>query len=462
MQTWFVRGFGGPGHREAILDLQKQGLIQVSLWKGGDIDNVYNLSDRKLWKRFQLDNNIHSGKPMPVDENYYLILSEFMEDSARNQLFRGLPPQELQHIMHIYYDYLSNLLKKYEIDTVLFSSPPHLIDKLLYRVACNSGIRTVICYQSIFNNRFFYSWNLEDFGEFKEIAPCFENPNLKIENKHEMNLWYMNNRKKAGRRKKWPKPCAVMTFNALVKEYGRRIFSCFPWSIHEGRHQQKLAGIIQNHHHYKDFKRYTRSAKKNIDLQQPYVYFPLHLQPEATTSALGDAYVDQILAIEYLALLLPSNWKIYVKENPKQTWSNYMSDLLHRGTYFFQRLNRLQQAVYLDGNIDTWELTRHSKFVATVTGTAGWEAIKGGKPVLIFAKAWYATLPGVFQYSRDINPRRIANYQIDHAKLERKINALLMKAAVGVTHDHGNEFVENYSHKENNKFLEEFFRKVLL
>lgn len=39
-------------------------------------------------------------------------------------------------------------------------------------------------------------------------------------------------------------------------------------------------------------------AKADVDFNKKYVYFPLHLQPEMTTDAIGGIYRDQILAIE--------------------------------------------------------------------------------------------------------------------------------------------------------------------
>ena len=43
---------------------------------------------------------------------------------------------------------------------------------------------------------------------------------------------------------------------------------------------------------------------------------------------------------------------------------------------------------------------------ATITGTVGWEAITGGKPVIIFGRAWYKTLTGVYTFSPELDLER--------------------------------------------------------
>src|SRR5690606_32290981 len=47
---------------------------------------------------------------------------------------------------------------------------------------------------------------------------------------------------------------------------------------------------------------------------QKFVYFPLHLQPEMTTSALGGIFEDQIFALSCLSSKIPVDWCILVKE----------------------------------------------------------------------------------------------------------------------------------------------------
>lgn len=74
----------------------------------------------------------------------------------------------------------------------------------------------------------------------------------------------------------------------------------------------------------------------------------------------------------------------------------------------------------------------HAQFVATVTGTAGWEAIRKGRPALVFGNAWYKSLPGVHLYGPDVDFEAIAASTFEHAALEQAAGALLDRCHPGV------------------------------
>ncbi len=143
------------------------------------------------------------------------------------------------------------------------------------------------------------------------------------------------------------------------------------------------------------------------------MYFPLHLQPELTTDILGGGTADQLLAIEELARALPSNILIYAKENPKQ--SLYMRD-----PSFFRRLRDIPSVRYLPIEVPSLDLVRRSIAVATVTGTAGWEAIQMGKPAFCFGYAWFRGLPGAFEWEKvkHCAGDTISSFQFDKEALQ--------------------------------------------
>ena len=197
-----------------------------------------------------------------------------------------------------------------------------------------------------------------------------------------------------------------------------------------------------------------RNAAISVDLNQKFVYFPLHLQPELTTSSLGGIYCDQLLALERLSQDIPDSWYIYVKENPKQT--EFM-----RGNWFFDRLALIKKVVLLPSSYNTYTLIKKAMFVATVTGTVGWEAISGGKNALVFGQAWYKTLPGVYEYNEGLAVDILVQNKINHKELEYQLNELLKKTAIGVVDPAYIVSVEGFSEEANVKAIAGLIEKVI-
>lgn len=115
----------------------------------------------------------------------------------------------------------------------------------------------------------------------------------------------------------------------------------------------------------------------------------------------------------------------------------------------------------VDRKTDTYELMEKSKFVATITGTAGWEAISGGKNVLVFGLAWYRKLPGVFEFNDDFNYRDILSYKINHKELVEEYNKLMGKSYKGIIECGYEVDVEDYSVTRNNEYVYNILRKII-
>lgn len=132
---------------------------------------------------------------------------------------------------------------------------------------------------------------------------------------------------------------------------------------------------------------YWRARKSMPPEGTPFVYFPLHLQPEATTLPMGGVFVDQYWAVEMLAGALPEGWMIVLKEHPVQRMAK-------RDYGFYERLGRMPNVRLVSRSTDTWRLNESSCAVATITGTPGWEGLFLGKPVIVFGNAFYRGAPG--------------------------------------------------------------------
>ncbi|MEZ6093038.1 MAG: hypothetical protein R3C03_02200 [Pirellulaceae bacterium] len=199
----------------------------------------------------------------------------------------------------------------------------------------------------------------------------------------------------------------------------------------------------------------VKTISKNVDLERPFVYFPLHLQPELTTSALGDEYRDQVLAIERLSRWVPADTLIYLKENPKQThrW---------REPPFYERIRTLKNVRLLPTETNTYQLIEKSHFIATITGTVGWEATSGGKPVVVFGRPWYLQLRGVHPWHPTLEPLRVKNDEWTQDEFQASFDSLLEFSRPGIVDMNYTKAVENHDSAANSRFVAEFLKAQLV
>jgi len=271
-------------------------------------------------------------------------ICKFMDIYSRVNFSKGLDYHEHINLFHLYYSYFANIVRSKNVDMVLYMGAPHVgVDYVLYLVAQALGVRTVLTFQSHIKDRFFCVTKLEDYGVFSTSPVSGESISTSIPREYKKHHYYMVNAKhKRGFR-----------LHKIIEEVAR--------SMLPNRQPISMAGVFQNAVNRINYVRYyNKYVKHEVDFSRSYVYFPLQLQPELTTSALGNEYSDQLLAIEKISSMLPGDWSIYVKENPKQSSAQ-------RNKLFFERLARIRNCYYLSENIDTYDLIEHSQFVAAIS-----------------------------------------------------------------------------------------------
>jgi hypothetical protein len=109
---------------------------------------------------------------------------------------------------------------------------------------------------------------------------------------------------------------------------------------------------------------------------RPYVFYPLHYEPEATTLIHGSYFEDQLTVVKNLARSLPAGWELVVKEH------FYMRG--QRRLSFYRELRSVPNLRLLPFAVPTNELIINAQVVSVISSTAGLEAALIGKPVLMF------------------------------------------------------------------------------
>ena len=338
-------------------------------------------------------------KPWSVADiaHYYETESELL-----SMMDKWYPDWPVLKRKDFYYDmlaYWGGVLDRYSPDAIIFHAPPHeMFSFVLYRIAQKRGIRTsmfdcilgqdrVILYDAYKEGNKMLAQ--EAVGGFKNGTGTLESLSKKMRDYYEEISVTRN-----------PTPKYVEAWKVEALGWGkfrRRTKALIPFikdgSIFErgiSRIFKMLKAGVKD-----EYKKY----EKVPDFSKPYVYVPLHYQPECTTSPQGGVFVDQILMIKMLAAALPEAWELYVKEHPaqQQAHGNEYTPYRYRG--FFQTIAELPNVRLVPTTTNTFELTKNSKAVATIAGTAAWEAVLRGKPALVFGYPWFMHAPGILRVS---------------------------------------------------------------
>ncbi|GEM_PF-3129835 len=164
------------------------------------------------------------------------------------------------------------------------------------------------------------------------------------------------------------------------------------WSSALRRHKKAAA----------ELKAFYEQHAKPLDPTQPYVYFPMHLQPELTTQPEAGIFEDHYLVLEHILAALPEGWKVYVKENPRQfdTTINAVSAMNFRDRQDLQDMLEASPLVhFVPQSVRTPDLIANAQAVVTQTGTAGWECLTSGKACITFGRPWYSGCRSCFKVS---------------------------------------------------------------
>ena len=105
----------------------------------------------------------------------------------------------------------------------------------------------------------------------------------------------------------------------------------------------------------------------------PYAYYPLHVDPEASTMNLAPDHPDQLAMVESLARSLPGHLNLLVKE--------HVPMLGRRPAGFYQRL--------LDPFSEGFSLLAGAALTCVITGTTAWEAMLLGRPALVIGEGGF-------------------------------------------------------------------------
>jgi hypothetical protein len=154
-----------------------------------------------------------------------------------------------------------------------------------------------------------------------------------------------------------------------------------------------------------------------------YVFFPLHTEPEVSLLVYGRPYVNQIDVLRMLAMNLPVDTILVVKEHPWMVGKRSLSA--------YQKMLDIPRVRFADPALEARTLVKGADLVAVITGSVALEAVMLGKPVITFGDCPYNLLPDTM-VRRCTDPRHlqillrdaIAEHETDEKALLAYVSAV--------------------------------------
>ena len=139
------------------------------------------------------------------------------------------------------------------------------------------------------------------------------------------------------------------------------------------------------------FKTFSQIDLKKIH----YIYVPLHVIPESTTTILSPIYINEAFIIEALSKSVKSGQFIVIKEH----WSM----LGYRKISFYKKIRRLPNVILIDPEQDhpPKYYIENADLIVTISGSSALEGAMIGKNSLVFSDVTFGLLSSVKKISVD-------------------------------------------------------------
>lgn len=140
----------------------------------------------------------------------------------------------------------------------------------------------------------------------------------------------------------------------------------------------------------KDFRNYV-FYRFLLDFDQPinepFVLYGLHRQPESSIDVRGAFFDEQFTLIKQLARSLPVTHKLYVKV--------HFSDVAGQSPSFYRAVKKIPGVKLIHPDIDSRYLIQSAAVIITNSGAMGQEGGLWGRPVITMSRTLWSNLPTV-------------------------------------------------------------------
>ena len=139
------------------------------------------------------------------------------------------------------------------------------------------------------------------------------------------------------------------------------------------------------------YKYLNNNSEKKINLEIPFVYFPLGVDDDIVFLHDTPFFTDQVEVIKHVAKSIPIDYKIYVKEH------FYAGFRAWKEINHYKEIKKIPNVVFVHPSYPSQDLIKNSNLVITVRGSSSMEAAYENKPSINFGSMPQDILPSVYK-----------------------------------------------------------------
>ena len=158
----------------------------------------------------------------------------------------------------------------------------------------------------------------------------------------------------------------------------------------------------------------------NVDLKEiNYIFVPLHVIPESSTTILSPYYINETFIIESLSKSIRADQKILIKEH----WSM----IGYRPISYYKKIKRISNVVLVNpaSNLLPSDYIQNSDLVATISGSSAFEAAMMEKNSIVFSDVVFGMLSSVKKVYVDSSLKNKIREQLNYKMPKKELYAYI-------------------------------------
>jgi len=340
-----------------------------------------------------LDYLLHLEKKYEL--NFWSLIYSERWFTEERSFFHKFSSNEILNIVEKLSRFYLNFLEKIKPDFILMQPAGESIANfLLYHIAKSVGIKTLMFMDTHIKNSFILSDDIflnelkDEFNKIKLNPPkkiisygsdFFDNRDLLKSSIIIASAQSKNTIKF----KKIFQRYLKQIFNSkelLFYNAGKTFFKMIKWRIISSYQLKKRQQFLNNF------------ASKSIPTNK-FIYYPLAVQPEASTSVRAPFHLNQLSVIQNIAKSIPVDYILCVKEHPSQ------KSKLWRPTNFYKSILSFPNVKLIHPTVKSFDLIKKCDLVTLINASTGLEALFFKKPVIVFTDVFYSLVSMVTKIS---------------------------------------------------------------